>query len=282
MKKFINKTFPNERDLYNEDSVELVNCVFAGEEDGESALKESSNVCLTDCFMDLRYPLWHVNHLKMKGCKMTENCRAALWYSQDAYIKNCNLGGIKALRECKNIVVEDSEINSAEFGWRSKDLSFTNCKINGEYVFFECENLKLDNVKFGGKYSFQYCKNLTLKNCILNTKDAFWHAENVTVENCEITGEYIAWYSNNLTFINCKIIGTQPFCYANGLTLIDCEMIGADLAFEYTSANASLKGSLISVKNFKSGEITVDKVGEIIKGNSVYPIEGKIIERNKK
>ena len=59
-------------------------------------------------------------------------------------------------------------------------------------------------------------------------------------------------------------------------------MVDADLAFEYSEANANLKGKLISVKNFLKGTITVDEVDEIIFCNSVYKANGKIVQRNKK
>ena len=73
--------------------------------------------------------------------------------------------------------------------------------------------------------------------------------------------------------------------YVKKLTLIDCEMEGADLAFEYSSAKADLKGKIISIKNFSEGVITVDEVDEvdeIITGNNVYPVNGIIIQRNEK
>lgn len=279
MKRFFNEKFSSERALYAEKGVVLSACVFAGEEDGESALKESENVELINCKMQLRYPLWHVKNATLTGCEQTETCRAALWYCKDVKIDKCVLGGIKALRECSNVNINLSTVNSAEFGWKCSCVEVRDSKVNGEYAFFQSENVTFNNVEFGGKYSFQYCKNLTIKNSILNTKDAFWHADNVRVENCTVKGEYLAWYSNNVTFVNCKIIGTQPLCYCNNLTLINCTMEDADLAFEYSDVKADIKGEILSVKNVKSGEIVADKIGEIIAENSVYPLEAKIAIR---
>lgn len=275
------KTFPNERDLYNAKNLKLINCKFAGEEDGESALKESENVALENCFIDLRYPLWHVKGLHMLKCAQTQNCRASIWYSSDIKIDECELGGIKSLRECEKVQIANSMVNSAEFSWRTNDINVKNSKISGEYAFFECKKIVLDGVDFSGKYSFQYCENLTVKNSKLNTKDAFWHAKNVLVEDSEINGEYLGWYSENLTFVRCKIRGTQPLCYCKNLTLIDCEMEEADLAFEYSEVNANLKGSLISVKNVLKGNIVADEIGEIISSNSVYKTQATITQRNK-
>ena len=94
-----NKNFPNERALYGVNEVELKNCTFQGEEDGESALKEARNISLKDCFMDLRYPLWHDENVSLERVEMTSNCRAALWYSARIAVKDSKLHGIKAVRE---------------------------------------------------------------------------------------------------------------------------------------------------------------------------------------
>lgn len=102
----------------------------------------------------------------------------------------------------------------------------------------------------------------------------------MTVKNSVVKGEYLAWFSDGLTLINCKIIGTQPLCYCTRLKLVNCTMEDTDLSFEYSDVEADVKGSIISVKNPKSGIITVDSVGEVIWENPVMACNGKVVERN--
>ena len=61
-----NEQFDEERALYNLQEADVKNCVFAGPADGESVLKESRDVHLTDCTFSLRYPLWHVKKFTME------------------------------------------------------------------------------------------------------------------------------------------------------------------------------------------------------------------------
>lgn len=122
-------------------------------------------------------------------------------------------------------------------------------------------------------------KNLEITDCVLDTKDAFWHSENVTVRNSVVKGEYLAWFSDGLTLIDCKIIGTQPLCYCKNLKLINCTMEDTDLSFEYSDVEADVKGHVISIKNPKSGTITVDSVGEIIREAPVMECFGEIVIR---
>jgi len=280
METIENKSFSQERALYLLNDADVTNCVFFDPENiGESPLKESKNIYISSCKFCLRYPLWHMCDSSLEKSEFTDTSRAALWYNKNLIIEDCKLNGTKALRECKNIVLKNSEASSLEFGWRCNKLSIDNFKLVSEYPFFFSKKLFITNLEMKGKYSFQYVKNAKLFDCKLDTKDAFWHTNHVTVVNCEIKGEYIGWYSKNLTLINCKISGTQPFCYCKNLRLINCELTDADLAFEYSSVKADLNGKLISVKNPSKGYIKVDKIDEIILSNSKYKNKCKLITK---
>lgn len=264
-----NKTYDEERALYNLKDTKVLNCTFAGEKDGESVLKEARNVIVDSCDFSLRYPMWHVQKYELINSKLDELTRAPIWYSNNGVIDNTNIESVKALRECSDTLVKNSTIDSKEFGWKCNNIKVENSTINSEYMFFNSNNVGIKNLKFTGKYSFQYMENLTIEDSELDTKDAFWHSKNVTVKNSTLKGEYLAWFSENLTLDHCKIIGTQPLCYCKNLKLIDCEMVDTDLSFEYSDVDATIIGNVVSIKNPKSGKIVVDSVGEIINEDSI-------------
>lgn len=258
------KQFDEERALYGSKDITVDNCKFDGPADGESAFKESSNVEVRDSFFNLRYPFWHDNVLKIDGCEMTENCRAALWYTNDAGISNSKLHGIKALRECSDVKIKNCDIISPEFGWSVKNIDMKDTDVVSEYFMMRSDRLNFDNVTLKGKYSFQYITDSVFDNCNFDTKDAFWHANNVVIKNSVIKGEYLAWYCENVTFENCTLIGTQPLCYCKNLKLINCKMVDTDLAFEKSEVEATITSSVISIKNPMKGKIVVQDVSEII------------------
>lgn len=267
--KIIGQTFDQERALYNLKDTQVVDCIFAGPADGESALKESRDVALKNCRFSLRYPLWHSKKFLMEDSSMDELTRAAIWYASDGTIQNSVLGGIKCLRECDRMKLDSCTIHSPEFGWKCRDLEIKNSQVESEYFLLECKDVQIDHLKMKGKYSFQYIENMKIDHSELDTKDAFWHSKNVTVENSVIKGEYLGWYSEGLTLIHCKIIGTQPLCYCKNLRLIDCTMEETDLSFEYSEVDAKVKGNILSVKNPKSGKIVADSIGEIVREDSI-------------
>ena len=278
MKRYENMQFDEERALYGQDSIEVVNCRFDGPADGESAFKEGRNITVSDTYFNLRYPFWHDDNLTIRNSEMTELCRAALWYSHHVHIENTKMHGIKALRECGDVIIENCDIVSPEFGWSTDTITMKDSYAEAEYFMMRSDRLHFDNVTLKGKYSFQYITDSVFENCHFDTKDAFWHAKNVTVRNSVIKGEYLGWYCENVTFENCVLTGTQPLCYCKGLKLINCEMRDTDLAFEKSDVEATVKGNVLSIKNPHSGTITVDSVNEIIMDDP--KAEGKIIIRS--
>lgn len=264
MRTIMNQTFDEERALCGSKDVEVTDCRFDGPADGESAFKECSDISVKDCYFNLRYPFWHDKGLKISGSEMTEACRAALWYTEDAEIADTKMHGIKALRECANIRIKGCDIISPEFGWSVRGINMKDTSAEGEYFMLRSEHLTFDNVKLKGKYSFQYITDSVFTNCDFDTKDAFWHARNVTVRDSVVKGEYLAWYCENVTFENCTLIGTQPLCYCKGLKLINCRMVDCDLAFEKSDVEAEIVSDVLSIKNPRSGRITAKSVGEII------------------
>ena len=281
MNEIKGKRFDEERALYNLIDTKVTDCVFAGEQDGESVLKETRNIIIDNCSFSLRYPIWHAKKYELLNSKLDEGTRAPIWYSDNGVINATEINGVKALRECRNTAIDNCKINSTEFGWKTHFTTICNSEITSEYIFFDSDNIKLDNVTFHGKYSFQYVENLEITKSVLDTKDAFWHSKNITVKDSVVKGEYLAWFSKGLTLINCKIIGTQPFCYCKDLKLINCETEGCDLSFEYSEVEADIKGDILSVKNPHSGKITADSIGEIIIEDSIMETNAEIIIRNK-
>lgn len=261
-----NQTFDEERAFYGEKNLVVRDCRFDGPADGESAFKECDNLAVDRALMNLRYPFWHDRGLALRNVEMTPLCRAALWYSSDVTIETSKLHGIKALRECDRVRMQNCDIVSPEFGWSTRDIQMNSCTAQSEYFMMRSTGLRFHNVRLQGKYSFQYIEDAVFDGCDFDTKDAFWHARNVTVRNSRVRGEYLGWYSENVTFENCTIVGTQPLCYCEGLTLMNCRMENCDLAFERSHVQAEVTTPVASIKNpLEGSRIALPAVGEVIR-----------------
>ncbi len=259
-----NETRAEERALYGLRSSKIINCTFAGKEDGESALKECRDIEVKGCTFSLRYPLWHSENAQIKDSVFGESCRAPLWYCRDTLLSDCKILGVKALRECTGTTISHCCITSAEFGWRCSGIKSENTSLASEYAFFLAKDIELSDFSLTGKYSFQYVENAVIKNSVLGTKDAFWHSKDVTVYDSAVSGEYLGWYSENLRLVNCTITGTQPLCYCTGLVLENCTTEGCDFSFENSDVKADIAGNIVSIKNPTGGYINADHIDEII------------------
>ena len=141
MKTYKNEQHDEERALYGLDGLEIINCKFDGPADGESAMKEAKNIEAKDCYFNLRYPFWHNDNVIVDNCEMTELCRAAFWYSNNIKIQNTKMHGIKAVRECSNIEINNCDVKSPEFGWDNENITAKDSSFDAEYFMMRYKNL---------------------------------------------------------------------------------------------------------------------------------------------
>mgnify|MGYP002509075928 CR=1 FL=1 len=163
-----NKTFDEERSLYNLKNAEVTDCIFAGPADGESVLKEARDVVVSDCRFSLRYPLWHTESFRLIRSTMDELTRAPIWYAADGLIDSCTITGVKCLRECDRMEIRNSKIVSPEFGWRCRGLKIDDTDLESEYLFFESRRRKekgrcsFREIRYGKKRIGYFCARALL------------------------------------------------------------------------------------------------------------------------
>lgn len=277
MEHISGKEYGGERPLFASHDLYLENVTIHA---GESALKECTNIEAVGCRFEGKYPFWHVDGFVVKNCLFTESARAALWYSRNLEMTDTLVEAPKMFREMDGIRLERVRIPDAqETLWHCRNVELKNVEVaHADYLFMHSENIRIEDYRQQGNYSFQYCKNVEIRNAVIDSKDAFWNTENVTVYDSELEGEYLGWHSKNLRLVNCKISGTQPLCYAHNLILENCTMADdCDLAFEYSSVEASVKSPVRSVKNPRTGSITAESYGEIILDENIKaPADCKI------
>lgn len=259
-----NKEFGGERPLFESHNLRLEYVAIL---EGESGIKECSNIECDHCHFEGKYPLWHVEGSVISNCYFAVGSRSAIWYSNNMKMRDCVIDGPKFFREMKNLELTNVKINDAdETFWNVDGLIINNVELHdGTYPFMGCTNIKVDGLISDSKYVFQYCKNVEVRNAKIVTKDSFWEVENVTIYDSVIDGEYLGWHSKNLRLVNCHIGGEQPLCYAENLILENCTFDKeCDRAFEYSTVQADIRGSIKSIKNPASGKIVADEIGEII------------------
>ena len=279
MEKIIGQAFGGERPLYCKKHLYLEDVVIHA---GESALKETADITAVHCRFEGKYPFWECRGFVIRDCLFTVGARSALWYSQDCEIYDTLIDAPKMFRRTSGIKLRNVQIpGGTETFWDCRGIDLEDVTIDrADYIFMHCEDIRIRNLTLNGNYGFQYAKNVEIRDSLLNSKDSFWECENVSVYDSVINGEYLGWYSRNLRLVRCHITETQPLCYCDGLVLEDCTFgDDADLALEYSSLEATLRGHVVSIKNPRSGHIRYESIGEIILDGNIKPPANCIIEK---
>lgn len=218
MREEIHQQFlTGERALFSSDNLNICDTIF---DDGESPLKESSNISLYDCMFRWKYPLWYCDHIHAERTTWFEMARAGVWYTNDISVEDCVIEAPKNFRRCKGLKLSQvSFANAAETLWSCADVTLRQVYAKGDYFAMNCADMDIDGFTLVGNYSFDGVRNASVRNAKLLSKDAFWNSENITVQDSFISGEYLGWNAKNLTLINCTIESLQGMCYIDNLVM---------------------------------------------------------------
>lgn len=254
--------FTGERALYNSRELRIYDSTFA---DGESPLKESSDIEIYGSIFKWKYPLWYCKDIKTESSVLLETARSGIWYTHNITMTDCVIEAPKTFRRSSNISLLRCNLpHAGETLWTCRDITLESVTAVGDYFGMNSENIRAENLTIDGNYAFDGGKNIEIRNSRLISKDAFWNCENVTVYDSVIIGEYLGWNSRNVTFVNCTLESNQGLCYMEGVKLVNCKLLSTDLAFEYSTVDAEVTTEIDSVKNPISGRIHAKAIRELI------------------
>ena len=262
MKELHNEHFTGERALFQCNELRISGSVF---DDGESPLKHSRFIELSDCTFGWKYPIWYSENIRMKNCRKGEHGRAGIWYVTDVKVEDTVIEAPKCFRHSNGISMNNVSFpGGQETLWKCANIRLNNVTAEGDYFAMDCDGMEVNSLKLTGGYSFDGVRNVTVKNSVITGRDAFWNSENVIIYDSVITGKYFCWNSRNITLVNCTVESLQGMCYTENLILRNCKLPNTTLAFEYSTVNADIKGGIDSIMNPYGGVIKADSIGETI------------------
>ncbi|MBR7039128.1 MAG: DUF3737 family protein [Oscillospiraceae bacterium] len=251
-----------ERALYQKKDAILRDTVF---EDGESPLKHSAHITMEGGAFRWKYPLWYSEDIAVTGTTFEEMARAGIWYTKGIAVRGCRYIAPKGFRRCDGVTIEDTVFpNAAETLWECRNVTMRGVTAKGDYLGMGCVGMEIDGLDLDGNYCFDGARDVHIRDSRLMSKDAFWNSDRITAERCEIRGEYLGWNSKHLTLIDCTIESLQGLCYCEDLTLVRCRLAGTTLAFEFSTVDADIVGTVDSVKDPLGGIIRADGIGTLI------------------
>ena len=276
MREIVQQFLSGERALYDTHDARIRYCTFA---DGESPLKECSDLEIDNCLFKWKYPLWYTRNVKMTNCSLFDMAKAGIWYVDNISVSDTVIEAPKNFRRARGIVLKNVDFpNASETLWSCQDIRMEQVTARGDYFAMNSRDIKAENFTLVGNYSFDGSENVEIRNSRLLSRDAFWNADNIVVYDSFISGEYLGWNSRNITLVNCTIESMQGMCYIDNLVMKNCRLINTNLAFEYAQADVEIVGQVDSVFNPKGGVIRADRIGELIMDGRRVKIDQTRIE----
>lgn len=276
MKEIIQQYLTGERAMFQAQNCHIAYCTFA---EGESPLKESSDLEIDNTLFKWKYPLWYCKNVTIKKSTLFDMARAGIWYTDNISVSDTIIEAPKNFRRAKGIKLFNVQLpNAAETLWNCEDIEMDRVMAKGDYFAMNSRKIVARNFDLVGNYSFDGCSDVEIHNARMLSKDSFWNAENVTVYDSFISGEYLGWNSKNITLVNCTIESLQGMCYIDNLVMKNCRLINTNLAFEYSQADVEILGTVDSVFNPKGGIIRADRIGELIMDGRKVKIDQTRIE----
>ncbi len=205
----------------------------------------------------------------------------ALYGLDGIQVLNCKFDGPadgeSAMKEAKNIEVNDSYFNLRYPFWHNDNVTVDNCELTElcRAAFWYTNEVNISNTKMYGIKALRECKNIEITDCDIKSPEFGWDDENITMENSRCNAEYFMMRSKHLTFDNVYMTGKYSFQYiedsiftncnfdtkdafwhAKNITVKDCIVKGEYLAWyceNVTFENCTIEGTqpLCYCKNLK-------------------------------
>ena len=132
-----------ERALFASKDLRIEDSIF---DDGESPLKESSNIELVNSSFKWKYPLWYCNNVNVKDCYFFEMGRAGVWYTNDINVEDTIIEAPKNFRRCNRLGLKfiNCTIESLQGLCYIDNLVMKNCKLINTTLAFEYSTVDAD------------------------------------------------------------------------------------------------------------------------------------------
>ena len=151
-----------------------------------------------------RAALWYsenieISDTKMHGIKALREC-------SNVKITDCDIISPEFGWSVNGLDMRSSSAQSEYFMMRSSNLNFDNVRLTGKYSFQYIRDSGFTNCEFNTKDAFWHAENVVVRDSIINGEYLAWYCTNVTFENCTIKGTQPLCYCKGLKLVDCKMI----------------------------------------------------------------------------
>lgn len=139
---------------------------------------------------NLRYPFWHDHGLTIRHSELTENCRAALWYSDGLTRINCKIIGTQPLCYCKNLKLMNCEMLETDLAFEKSQVEATIATkvdsiknpLSGRIIVPDVGEIILDDPKAKGEIAIaRQNRRIHEQNSLIFGRSSRYMSKNILV-----------------------------------------------------------------------------------------------------
>ena len=174
----------------------------------------------------------------------------ALYGSSGITVRNCRFDGPQdgesALKESKEITVENSFFNLRYPFWHDDYLSIKNCELTElcRAALWYTGHADISDSKLHGIKALRECHDINISGCSIVSPEFGWSVNNASFVNSSAESEYFMMRSSNLKFENFRLNGKYSFQYVENMEMANCDLNTKD-AF-WHSKNVTVRDSVIN------------------------------------
>ncbi|MBO4704307.1 MAG: DUF3737 family protein [Spirochaetaceae bacterium] len=156
------------------------------------------------------------------------NLRYPFWHDDYLSIKNCELTELcrAALWYTGHADISGTALHGIKALRECHDIRITDCSIKSPEFGWSVNNAMFVNSSAESEYFMMRSSNLSFENFRLNGKYSFQYVENMEMKNCNLNTKDAFWHSKNVTVRDSVINGEYLAWYSDHLTLINCTITG--------------------------------------------------------
>lgn len=120
MTEYQEKFYTGERSLFASQGATIKNVTFG---EGESPLKESRHLQISDTIFQWKYPLWYCEDIEIKNSILETMARSGIWYTKNLRMTHCTLQAPKLFRRCQQVSLQQVYFaDAAETLWTCQQV----------------------------------------------------------------------------------------------------------------------------------------------------------------
>ena len=170
----------------------------------------------------------------LKECRQIEvedslfRLRYPFWHNEEVSIRNIDMNEDcrAALWYDRQIHIEHSHLGGIKAFRECDESSMCSCRIESTEFGWSCRDIRVENCTLQSEYPFLHCQRMEISGLHMKAKYSFQYCRDLVIRDSELDTKDAFWHSENVTVYDSVVKGEYLAWYSTNLRLVRCRIIG--------------------------------------------------------